>query len=101
VAGGSAGVSAFQMDIKVEGITLPILAAALAQAGEGRAHILQARAGRRVPGGGGARPGGGASLGAAAPRRPGRSASARAAPAKAPAAPPSRRAPLGVRARTP
>ena len=41
VAGGRGGVTAFQMDIKVEGITLDILAAALAQAGEGRARILE------------------------------------------------------------
>ncbi|GBF90656.1 polyribonucleotide nucleotidyltransferase [Raphidocelis subcapitata] len=41
VAGGRSGISAFQMDIKVEGITLAILAAALKQAAAGRAHILQ------------------------------------------------------------
>ena len=40
VAGGKGGVTAFQMDIKVEGITLEILGAALRQAGKGRAHIL-------------------------------------------------------------
>ncbi|KAI8473323.1 MAG: chloroplast polyribonucleotide phosphorylase [Monoraphidium minutum] len=41
VAGGRSGVSAFQMDIKVEGITLDIMRKAMAQAGEGRAHILK------------------------------------------------------------
>jgi polyribonucleotide nucleotidyltransferase len=40
VAGDDKGITAFQMDIKVEGITHEIMAAALAQAKEGRAHIL-------------------------------------------------------------
>jgi len=40
VTGDQTGVSAFQMDIKVEGITLDIMRAALAQAKEGRIHIL-------------------------------------------------------------
>lgn len=40
VAGDDTGVTAFQMDIKVEGITLEILAQALAQAKDGRKHIL-------------------------------------------------------------
>ena len=40
VTGDQTGVSAFQMDIKVEGITLEIMRAALAQAKEGRVHIL-------------------------------------------------------------
>lgn len=41
VAGTSEGITALQMDIKVKGITLDIMAAALAQAHEGRAHILE------------------------------------------------------------
>jgi hypothetical protein len=41
VAGGRSGLSAFQLDIKVEGITLDIMRAALKQAHDGRAHILQ------------------------------------------------------------
>ena len=40
VTGDHTGVSAFQMDIKVEGITFEIMKAALAQAKEGRIHIL-------------------------------------------------------------
>ncbi len=40
VAGDADGITAFQMDIKVEGITLSIMKAALAQAKEGRIHIL-------------------------------------------------------------
>lgn len=40
VAGGKRGVTAFQMDIKVEGITLDILRKALLQAREGRLAIL-------------------------------------------------------------
>lgn len=40
VAGNSDGITAFQMDIKVEGITIEIMIAALAQAREGRIHIL-------------------------------------------------------------
>jgi polyribonucleotide nucleotidyltransferase len=40
VAGDHEGITAFQMDIKVEGITLDIMKAALSQAREGRSHIL-------------------------------------------------------------
>jgi len=40
VAGTSDGVTALQMDIKIFGITREIMAAALAQAREGRLHIL-------------------------------------------------------------
>jgi polyribonucleotide nucleotidyltransferase len=40
VAGDQTGISAFQMDIKVEGITPQIMKAALAQAKQGRLHIL-------------------------------------------------------------
>jgi polyribonucleotide nucleotidyltransferase len=40
VAGTSNGVTALQMDIKVAGITEEIMKVALAQANEGRAHIL-------------------------------------------------------------
>lgn len=40
VAGDQTGISAFQMDIKIEGITPQIMKAALAQAKEGRLHIL-------------------------------------------------------------
>lgn len=36
MAGGESGVTAFQMDIKVEGITLPIMKQALQQARDGR-----------------------------------------------------------------
>ncbi|PIS02706.1 MAG: polyribonucleotide nucleotidyltransferase [Chlamydiae bacterium CG10_big_fil_rev_8_21_14_0_10_42_34] len=41
VTGDDQGITAFQMDIKVEGITLKIMREALAQAKEGRHHILQ------------------------------------------------------------
>ena len=41
VAGSEAGVTALQMDIKINGITKDILQAALAQAKEGRMHILE------------------------------------------------------------
>lgn len=41
VAGSSNGVTALQMDIKIDGITKEIMQVALAQAKEGRAHILQ------------------------------------------------------------
>ncbi len=41
VTGDDQGITAFQMDIKVEGITLEIMAAALKQAKAGRLHILQ------------------------------------------------------------
>lgn len=40
VSGDHEGITAFQMDIKVEGITLEIMRAALHQAKEGRSHIL-------------------------------------------------------------
>lgn len=40
VAGDKEGITAFQMDIKVEGITPAIMRAALMQAREGRIHIL-------------------------------------------------------------
>ncbi|MGH2639001.1 MAG: polyribonucleotide nucleotidyltransferase, partial [Rhabdochlamydiaceae bacterium] len=40
VAGDQTGISAFQMDIKIEGITPQIMKAALAQARQGRLHIL-------------------------------------------------------------
>ena len=41
IAGDMHGISAFQLDIKVEGITHQIMQAALAQAKQGRLHILQ------------------------------------------------------------
>lgn len=41
VTGDESGITAFQMDIKVEGITLEIMRVALAQAKEGRVHILK------------------------------------------------------------
>jgi polyribonucleotide nucleotidyltransferase len=41
VAGTDRGVTALQMDIKIQGITKEIMAVALAQAREGRMHILQ------------------------------------------------------------
>lgn len=41
VTGDMTGVTAFQMDIKIEGITPAIMKAALAQAKEGRIHILE------------------------------------------------------------
>ena len=40
VAGTENGVTALQMDIKIQGITKEIMQVALAQAGEGRMHIL-------------------------------------------------------------
>jgi polyribonucleotide nucleotidyltransferase len=40
VAGGKSGITALQMDIKIGGLTMEILKQALAQAKEGRAHIL-------------------------------------------------------------
>jgi polyribonucleotide nucleotidyltransferase len=40
ITGDQKGITAFQMDIKVEGITIDIMRAALAQAKEGRTHIL-------------------------------------------------------------
>jgi len=41
VAGTAAGITALQMDIKIEGITKEIMHAALVQAREGRLHILE------------------------------------------------------------
>lgn len=41
VAGDHSGITAFQMDIKIEGITHEIMKLALAQAKEGRLHILK------------------------------------------------------------
>src|SRR3990172_657574 len=41
VAGTDNGITALQMDIKIEGITKEIMQVALAQAREGRMHILQ------------------------------------------------------------
>ena len=41
VTGSSAGITAFQMDIKVEGITFEIMKKALEQAHGGRMHILK------------------------------------------------------------
>ncbi len=41
VTGDGEGITAFQMDIKIEGITLAIMKAALAQAKDGRVHILK------------------------------------------------------------
>lgn len=40
VAGNDSGITAFQLDIKIEGITPQIMRAALTQAKEGRLHIL-------------------------------------------------------------
>lgn len=40
ITGDHSGITAFQMDIKVEGITIEIMRQALAQAKEGRIHIL-------------------------------------------------------------
>jgi polyribonucleotide nucleotidyltransferase len=40
VAGTDQGITALQMDIKIQGITKEIMQVALAQAGEGRKHIL-------------------------------------------------------------
>ena len=49
MAGGEEGVTAFQMDIKVEGITIGVMERALAQAREGRLHILgEGEGGKRV-----------------------------------------------------
>lgn len=41
IAGDEKGITAFQLDIKVEGINPQIMKVALAQAKEGRTHILQ------------------------------------------------------------
>ncbi|XVE62495.1 hypothetical protein DITRI_Ditri06bG0122400 [Diplodiscus trichospermus] len=40
VAGNEHGITAFQMDIKVGGITLPVMKEALLQARDGRRHVL-------------------------------------------------------------
>nr|XP_009409837.1 PREDICTED: probable polyribonucleotide nucleotidyltransferase 1, chloroplastic [Musa acuminata subsp. malaccensis] len=40
VAGDENGITAFQMDIKVGGITLPVMQQALVQARDGRKHVL-------------------------------------------------------------
>ena len=40
VAGTADGITALQMDIKIDGITKEIMSAALAQARDGRLHIL-------------------------------------------------------------
>ena len=40
ITGDAEGITAFQMDIKIEGITIAIMKQALAQAKEGRIHIL-------------------------------------------------------------
>jgi len=40
VAGSATGITAFQMDIKIQGISFEIMEKALAQAKEGRLHIL-------------------------------------------------------------
>ncbi len=44
VAGGKAGITALQMDMKISGVSLDILATALTQAKTGRLHILDAMA---------------------------------------------------------
>ena len=49
VAGSKDGITAFQMDIKVEGITLQILKQALAAARVGRLHILERMAAASPP----------------------------------------------------
>lgn len=41
VTGDAEGITAFQMDIKIEGITIEIMKTALNQAKEGRVHILR------------------------------------------------------------
>lgn len=41
ITGDQTGITAFQMDIKVEGITIDIMRAALTQAKHGRIHILE------------------------------------------------------------
>jgi len=41
ITGDEQGITAFQMDIKVEGITVEIMKSALMQAKEGRSHILR------------------------------------------------------------
>ncbi|XP_020095675.1 probable polyribonucleotide nucleotidyltransferase 1, chloroplastic isoform X1 [Ananas comosus] len=40
VAGDESGITAFQMDIKIGGITLPVMEQALHQARDGRKHVL-------------------------------------------------------------
>lgn len=49
VAGSKEGITAFQMDIKVEGITIQILKQALAAARVGRLHILERMAAASPP----------------------------------------------------
>ena len=49
VAGSKDGITAFQMDIKVEGITIQILKQALAAARVGRLHILERMAAASPP----------------------------------------------------
>lgn len=49
VAGDEDAITAFQMDIKVEGVTVDILREALAAAREGRRHILGEMAAARPP----------------------------------------------------
>ena len=49
VAGSQDGITAFQMDIKVEGITIEILKQALAAARVGRLHILERMAAASPP----------------------------------------------------
>ena len=41
ITGNESGITAFQLDIKIEGITPQLMRAALAQSKEGRVHILQ------------------------------------------------------------
>ncbi|MDR1079757.1 MAG: polyribonucleotide nucleotidyltransferase [Deltaproteobacteria bacterium] len=41
IAGTSAGVTAVQMDIKIKGVTRPVMERALSQAKDGRLHILE------------------------------------------------------------
>ncbi|XP_050122584.1 polyribonucleotide nucleotidyltransferase 1, chloroplastic-like isoform X4 [Malus sylvestris] len=48
VAGNEDGVTAFQMDIKVSGITLPVMREALLQAKDGRKHIIGKNASSRT-----------------------------------------------------
>ncbi|XP_072951520.1 probable polyribonucleotide nucleotidyltransferase 1, chloroplastic [Typha angustifolia] len=40
VAGNESGITAFQMDIKISGVTLPVMEEALRQARDGRKHVL-------------------------------------------------------------
>jgi polyribonucleotide nucleotidyltransferase len=50
VAGTEDGITALQMDIKIQGITKEIMQVALAQAKEARLHILEKMKGPRCPG---------------------------------------------------